>query len=165
MTKALHQRWIKVRTKAMKVFLSLLVNLTYFFLLAELTHSEYPGIKMHILNKDWKVPGCLPIYQRVHEAHYNRVQGTIQVPSGIQGPWWGTGGKAPRSFLKISSHSPKPLQTPTPHKHFLFRFTLMSRMVLGVGKKSEISLKTEDFDPWYPNNNWDFVFWTNKNPL
>ena len=33
------------------------------------------------------------------------------------------------------------------HNFFLFRFALMSRMVLGVGKKSEIRLKSENYDP------------------
>ncbi len=37
--------------------------------------------------------------------------------------------------------------TPSPLKKILFRFTLISRMVLGVGKKSEIRLKSENFDP------------------
>ncbi len=41
----------------------------------------------------------------------------------------------------------RPLAPPPPHKHFLLRFTLISRM--GVGKKSEISLQTEYFDPWF----------------
>ncbi len=78
--------------------------------------------------------------------------------SGVQGqcPWWGPGGEAPGScwvFWKIEWLKPLP-QAPldpyphTPLKNFLFRFTLISRMVLGVGKKTEISLKTEDFDPW-----------------
>ena len=47
-----------------------------------------------------------------------------------------------RHSLKIAPSDPYPRP-----KLFLFRFTLISRMVLGVGKKSEISLKTEDFDP------------------
>ncbi len=37
---------------------------------------------------------------------------------------------------------------PQPLRKFLFRFTLISRMVLGVGKKSEIRLKSEDSVPW-----------------
>ncbi len=38
---------------------------------------------------------------------------------------------------------PPPLQT-----NFLLRFTLISRMVPGVWKRSEIRLKSENFDPW-----------------
>ncbi len=41
-----------------------------------------------------------------------------------------------------------PIPVPPPlQKKILFRFTLISRMVLGVGKKSEIRLKSENFDP------------------
>ncbi len=40
------------------------------------------------------------------------------------------------------AYIPSPLQN-----NFLFRFTLISRMVPGVGKKSEIRLKSENFDP------------------
>ncbi len=52
------------------------------------------------------------------------------------------------------NHSPKHLQipnTPPPNKHFLFRFALISRMVLGVGKKFEIRLKPGNFDTWLLN--------------
>ena len=46
-------------------------------------------------------------------------------------------------FGSLYSNTP----TPSPLKKILFRFTLISRMVLGVGKKSEIRLKSENFDP------------------
>ena len=40
-------------------------------------------------------------------------------------------------------------QYPYPHPlKNLFRFTLISRMILGLGKKSEIRLKSEDSVPW-----------------
>ncbi len=60
-------------------------------------------------------------------------------------------GSSPRNFLaswvangafQCAFGLPPPLQ-----KNFLFRFTLISRMVLGVGKRSEIRLKSENFDP------------------
>ena len=44
--------------------------------------------------------------------------------------------------------APIPLPPPL-QKNFLSRFTMISRMVLEVGKKSEIRLKTENFDPCY----------------
>ncbi len=40
-----------------------------------------------------------------------------------------------------------PIPIPLPPKKILLRFTLISRMVLGVGKKSEIRLKSEDSVP------------------
>ena len=36
---------------------------------------------------------------------------------------------------------------PQPLQKIIIRFTLISRKVLGAGKKSEIRLKSEDFDP------------------
>ena len=42
--------------------------------------------------------------------------------------------------------TPIPL-TPPLQKNYLFRFTLISRIFPGVGKKSEIRLKSENFDP------------------
>ena len=48
-----------------------------------------------------------------------------------------------KAFLGQSTLLPIPL----PPKKFLSRFTLISRMVLGVGKKSEIRLKSEDSVP------------------
>ncbi len=44
---------------------------------------------------------------------------------------------------------PPPLQI-----NFLSRFTLTPRMVLGVGKKSEIRLKSENFDPWITDSRY-----------
>ncbi len=72
-----------------------------------------------------------------------------------RGVWvWGS---SPRKFLDSSAASGA-LQcifgsfypnthTPTHLKKILFRFKLISRMVLGVGKKSEIRLKSEDSVP------------------
>ncbi len=56
---------------------------------------------------------------------------------------WGRKWSIPVPFGSLYSNTP----TPSPSKHFLFRFTLISRMVLAVGKKSEIRLKSENFDP------------------
>ncbi len=53
-------------------------------------------------------------------------------------------------FGSLYSNSP----TPSPSKNFLFRFTLISRMVLGVWKKSEIRLKSENFDPCWVSILW-----------
>ena len=79
----------------------------------------------------------------------------------------GSGGPPPEIFWLLWSqivHSsailghctPIPLPPPL-QKKFLFRFTLISRMVRRVGKKSEIRLKSEIFDPcltkvWYSVN-------------
>ncbi len=49
----------------------------------------------------------------------------------------------PVSFSVTIPHYPYPL----PFK-FLFRFTLISGVVMGVGEKSEIRLKSEIFDHW-----------------
>ncbi len=49
-----------------------------------------------------------------------------------------------KAFLGQST----PIPIPLPPKKILFKFTLISRMVLGVGKKSEIRLKSEDSVPW-----------------
>ncbi len=48
-----------------------------------------------------------------------------------------------KAFLGQSTLIPIPLLP----KKFISRFTLISRMVLGVGKKSEIRLKFEDSVP------------------
>ncbi len=69
----------------------------------------------------------------------------------------GVWGSSPRSFWLLASqmvHSsailghctPIPLSPPL-QKIFLFRFTLISRIVLGVRKKSEIRLKSENYYP------------------
>ena len=135
------------------------------------------GIKMHILKKKKteKCVGVCAIgsvrtksvsnsflYSLLRTQDKGPYRPGVWGPSPVGSKWWsprnlmgfehmGVQGKAPESSgifwqLSGSSHSPKPLQT-TPPQNFLFRFTLISRMVQGVGKKSEIRLKSEDFDP------------------
>ena len=71
----------------------------------------------------------------------------------------GSGGPPPRNFLDsrapngafkylFGSFYPNTHTPPPSLKKILFRFTLISRMVLEVGKKSEIRLKSEDSVPW-----------------
>ncbi len=70
----------------------------------------------------------------------------------------GSGGSPPENVWSLGSqmvHSsgilghctPIPLPPPL-QKNVLFRFTLISRMAQGVGKNSEIRLKSEDSVPW-----------------
>ena len=64
-------------------------------------------------------------------------------------PAGGSGGRGPQvvhSNAFLGSIFPN-THTPTSLKKILLRFTLISKMVLGVGKKSEIRLKSEDSVP------------------
>ena len=58
---------------------------------------------------------------------------------------------APLRLLKfdwMKAYTSTDLSTPpTPMKRFLFKFTLISRMVLKIGKNSEIRENSEDFNP------------------
>ncbi len=60
--------------------------------------------------------------------------------------FWLLGLQMVHSSAILSQCTPIPLPPPV-KKNVLFRFTLISRMVLGVGKRSEIRLKSENFDP------------------
>ncbi len=82
------------------------------------------------------------------ERSLNEPQMKYHLPRGV---WW----SSPKNLLASvvpngafqchfgSLYS----NTPTPSPSNLFRFILISRMDLGVGKKSEIKLKSENFDP------------------
>ncbi len=61
-----------------------------------------------------------------------------------------------RSSAILARCTPIPLPPPLQKgfQGFLFRFTLISRMVLGVGKKSEIRPKSENFDPCKKSHNF-----------
>ncbi len=83
------------------------------------------------------------------------VKGRVESMFFCRGVW----GTSPRKCLKskavsgafqcfLGHFSPIPIPPPLPLKIFLFWFTLISRMVLGDGKKSEIRLKSEDSVPW-----------------
>ena len=61
--------------------------------------------------------------------------------------FWLLGSQMVHSSAILGHCTPIPLPPPL-QKNVLSRFTLISRMVLGVGKKSEIRLKSENFDPW-----------------
>ncbi len=70
---------------------------------------------------------------------------------GCGGPppenFWIRGPQMVHSNAFLGHCTPIPIPPPL-IKKILFRFTLISRMVLGGGKKSEIRLKSEDSVPW-----------------
>ena len=86
------------------------------------------------------------------------VRGAFKEPRRIWSVLGGSGGPPPENFW-ISGPQVEysyvflvnlpQYPYPYPLKKILFRFTLISRMVLGVGKKSEIRLKSEDSVPCY----------------
>ena len=58
---------------------------------------------------------------------------------------------APLRLLKFDwmklLHNYRFVHTPTPHERFLFKFTLISRMILKVGKNSEIRENSQNSNP------------------
>ena len=87
-----------------------------------------------------------------HTCHYDMI-----MYQGLKGVFVKDSEKrvAPMRLLKcdwMKAYTSTDLSTPpTPMKRFLFKFTLISRMVLKIEKNSEIRENSEDFNPCVRN--------------